>query len=636
MNTAGMKLSCMVAAFWCVLYAPPLKAAETSMRNSRLSVTLDATGMLHVRDLAADLEWRQTPSGDAFQVASAQVRGGPGHQEILAALTGPAALRMSVVLPADSAEIRTKLYAGAPLKYRKSIAYPHSFTAPRSTAELALPYQEGILLKLDDRKPIDVAGDLFSLAGWPPGGLTMPWFGVVNGEAGALAIIATPFDADVRLKWTSDSLSAQTEWLPSFGEWRYPREVIYWFTSKGGYVALAKRYREYVRGLGRFRTLRDKAADNPALANFLGSAHIWPNGELLAPSFLDELKRAGFARATIMLQHGFDPRRASELLRKAHEHGYLLGRYDNYNLTGKPEWNYRAGLDAAKDPGGKPLERGGGKILTCGRQAWERALLQQPSDLAAVPYDVQSMDTLLSQKLRECWDPAHPASREEDAGFRRSIMAVASRQYRQVTGSEDGMDFAFDQTDFLEGPMTLHRFIDKPMRSTVWEETADAGPAVRRRGKEETKDFKLLPAPPGDDYKAYAMNEARRVPLLELVYHDSVSTTSHWRWSNMRVRDFWWKADLLNVLYGNRPMWFIDREIWDRHRQRLVESYRKVCGWNARIGLDEMVAHEWLTPDRAVQRTRWSSGAAVTVNFSDKPFHAGAFSVPPRDYVISR
>lgn len=419
-----MKQNCWIPALLALAGAAAAASVPPSIRNDRLTVTLDSSAMLQVRDLAAGLDWRQAASGDAFQVTAAETRRGPGHQEIVATLAGTADLRMSVILPDASAEIRVKLYAPKPLKYTKTIAYPNAFTAPRSTSELALPYQEGILLKLDDAKPLEIAGDLFSLAGWPPGGLTMPWFGLVNGEAGMLAIVATPFDADVRLKWAADALAAHTEWLPSFGEWRYPREVIYWFTAKGGHVALAKCYREYVRGQGRFRTLREKAAANPALAKFLGSAQIWPNGELLAPAFLDELARAGFARATIMLQRGFDAERAAALLRKTREHGFLLGRYDDYNLARKSEWDYRSDLDAAKEPDGKPLGRGG-KIFTCGRQAWERALLQQHADLAAVRYDVQFMDTLLSQRLRECWDPAHPASREDDAGYRRAIMAVA-------------------------------------------------------------------------------------------------------------------------------------------------------------------------------------------------------------------
>ena len=33
-----------------------------------------------------------------------------------------------------------------------------------------------------------------------------------------------------------------------------------------------------------------------------------------------------------------------------------------------------------------------------------------------------------------------------------------------------------------------------------------------------------------------------------------------------------------------------------------------------------MKSHEFLTPDHAVQQTRWSSGTTVTVNFGTEPY----------------
>ena len=32
-----------------------------------------------------------------------------------------------------------------------------------------------------------------------------------------------------------------------------------------------------------------------------------------------------------------------------------------------------------------------------------------------------------------------------------------------------------------------------------------------------------------------------------------------------------------------------------------------------------MLSHRWLTPDHAVQRTRFANGVTVTVNFGDQP-----------------
>ena len=56
---------------------------------------------------------------------------------------------------------------------------------------------------------------------------------------------------------------------------------------------------------------------------------------------------------------------------------------------------------------------------------------------------------------------------------------------------------------------------------------------------------------------------------------------------------------------------------WAKVRARYLQTYRNVCGWHEKIGFDEMVAHRFLTDDRLIQETRFSSGRAVVVNFSD-------------------
>jgi hypothetical protein len=542
---------------------------------------------------------------------------------------------MSVVLVEGTNELVVSIRSPRPQSFSKAIAFPHPFSAPNEGTEIVLPYQEGLLIRVDDAKVIEAGGDLFSLAGWPPGGLSMPWFGMTDQRAGMLSVIDTPFDTNVRLTWDEGRLFPQIEWEPSFGEWKYPRRVIYSFHQDGGHVHLAKEYRRFVQGQGRFRSLRDKARNRPQLNQLLGSPQIWPWKDLANPRFIEELKAAGIERATLMLPHRVDEEATLELLEKAHQAGYLIGRYDNYNLADTTQWRYRSELDAAKLPTGQLLKRSQNKTLTCGHQAFQRALLQQQAELERIPYDVQFMDTLLSQRLRECWDPAHPVSRTQDAQLRTRIMAVSTNRFNQVTGSEDGIDYAFEHTDFLEGPMTLHRFVDRSMKRTVWEEPDDSTDKLGTTpapGVE--KDFKLVPARSGEIYERYGLSEVRRAPLLELVYHDSVSTTYHWRWSNMRARDVWWKADLFNILYGTRPMWFIDRDIWDRYRSEIVRSYEQICDWHRAIALDELVDHQYLTDDRTVQQTAWSSGRSVVVNFGEEPFKLHGIDLAPRSYRI--
>ena len=63
------------------------------------------------------------------------------------------------------------------------------------------------------------------------------------------------------------------------------------------------------------------------------------------------------------------------------------------------------------------------------------------------------------------------------------------------------------------------------------------------------------------------------------------------------------------------------------------QTYRDVCGWHERIGFDEMIDHRFLTTDRMVQETRFSSGWNVVVNFGQMSWSdQRGFSVAPRSF----
>jgi len=56
--------------------------------------------------------------------------------------------------------------------------------------------------------------------------------------------------------------------------------------------------------------------------------------------------------------------------------------------------------------------------------------------------------------------------------------------------------------------------------------------------------------------------------------------------------------------------------------------------WHARIGLDEMLSHRYLTEDNMTEETVFSSGAAIWVNFSAEPHTVEGRTVPGHGYLI--
>lgn len=75
-----------------------------------------------------------------------------------------------------------------------------------------------------------------------------------------------------------------------------------------------------------------------------------------------------------------------------------------------------------------------------------------------------------------------------------------------------------------------------------------------------------------------------------------------------------------NVLYGTAPLlWTAPGGSWDKDRDVFLRVYRNVCKLHEAIAEREMRNHEFVTADRAVQKTEFSDGTIAMVNFGERP-----------------
>jgi hypothetical protein len=111
----------------------------------------------------------------------------------------------------------------------------------------------------------------------------------------------------------------------------------------------------------------------------------------------------------------------------------------------------------------------------------------------------------------------------------------------------------------------------------------------------------------------YQLGHRYRLPLWELVYHDCVVAQWYWGDYNNKLPSLWGQRDGFNALYGTPPMFMFDRELWQRHQSRFVESYRSTAPIARATATSEMVDHRWLSVDRALQQTVFGNGVRVTV-----------------------
>lgn len=486
------------------------------------------------------------------------------------------------------------------------VAFPGPFAAPSRDHHLVVPMNEGVLWPVDDKaiRPIR----LVTFSGH---GIAMPWWGCTDFETGMMAIIETPDDAGIESGRTAEhGLHIGPIWMPSMQTWRYPRVLRYVFLHEGGYVPMCRRYRAFAEGTGRVVTLAQKRERNPNVDRLLGGPIVWcwlpPERRIeVAQILLD----AGLRQLLFAQSSGLSQEQQQTLI----DIGYITSRYDSFRTIWPPEavaagapdrWWDEAAVTHKAD--GTPMtgwvhkKRDGTEIAgynVCGEPQVRRAQVSVPPDLAANRYLGRFIDTTTAAALQECYRETHPSTRTQNRERKTKLLSYFSEELGLITGTETGMDWANPVVHYYEGCLSLTQY-----------RLPDAG-----RNMTEYKE-------PTPGYLKFQVSPRLRVPLWELVYHDTVVATWYWGDATNKTPEHWDERDLLNVLYGSPPMFVMNAAIWQEHRERFIRTAREVCPVVRQVAYARMTDHEWLTGDRLVQRSTFDNGVTVTVNFRDEPF----------------
>lgn len=598
---------------WLVLATVEMMQVQPVVLSSQaLNVVVDPKGFFSVTEKRTKLTWKsvqhiapfrnlQKLSGGkvSFQTDARQRDGKTFPVTVTVWLEGDELVMEASV---DKLEMRVGTFSFSP---------PFLPTSPNS--DLLVPfYGNGIAVPVDSKE----------FLGWSfrtYGALDMPWVGVTSGKAGYL------------LLW--DERSADDGWCileavkisgsellvpfayhdPMMGTFGYQRRIRYFFVPDGGYVALCKRYRDYARRKGFLVTLVEKAKRKPAVKLLAGAPNVWGGN----PQFAKEAE--GVDRLLINGVWSAEQMEAIKAL------GYLNSRYDNYEdlYTCCPNHNppYNIGTiddcvlraDGNRQVGWVTWDKKHTAHKRCSILQLDAARSYITDQLKRHPHNAWFLDVTTATDLIECYDPKHPHNRTEDREAKRRLAKFVGEGLGLVLGGEHGRWWGVDIYDYWEGMMSHNLFF-------TW-------PAGHLRPPEKREEIE-------ERYLEWGLGHRRRLPLWELVFHDCV--VSYWYWGDStdflyRVApDLSDKKDAFNILYGTPPMFWVNRLgfTWSDPalRKRLLQSYRLVCKLHEQIAFDEMISHEWLTPDRSVQRTVFGrlgtrkSTTEVIVNFGEKQF----------------
>jgi len=572
--------------------------------NSFLSLSLNTSNAtFSVTDKRTGKAWTQLISHPSVLLSDAHLKGNQivfDLFEVSSGLNLKATLTLEPKLPEF-----TFCLAGSGM-VENSISYPYPFQTKRGE-RVIIPMNEGISYPVEDETI-----ETFPLIAYGGHGICMAFWGITDGDAAQQTIIETPDDASALLARDNHLLNVGPLWDSQKGEFGYTRKLRYVFFDKGGYVAIAKRYRQYAKDHGFFKTLAEKRQENTNVDLLVGAVNVW-NWDADPVALVKDMQSAGIER--ILWSRGGK----SEALKELNAMGVLTSRYDIYQDVMDPtnfqflrwtssDWTTAAWPNDIIKKADGDWARGWGVEgkkddwyycgVICDKRAPEYARQRIPADLAANPYRCRFIDTTTAAPWNECYDDRHPMTRSESREYKMKLLNYISHDMKLVTGCETGHDASVPFLHYFEGMMSLG-----PYR------VPDAG---------RNMDQILQDVP--ERVAKFQLGQRYRLPLWELVFHDCVVAQWYWGDYNNKLPSLWDKRDLFNVLYGTSPMFMFNKALWQSQKERFVKSYKNTCPWVRKVGYTEMIDHRILSPDRDVQQTVFSNGTVITVNFGNTPF----------------
>lgn len=460
----------------------------------------------------------------------------------------------------------------------------------------------------------------------------MPWFGQVCGREGYIAICVTPWNAGYQAEHPAGGpyTHVSVRFEPSLGKMDYRRIIKYTFLSDCDYNDLCKVYRTYVNEQGRLRTLEEKAARNASVNDLIGCAFVHrgiktvvqPNSDFFDPENPEKnnnltrfetrekeirhLHDLGVEKLYLHLdgwaQPGYDNQHPDylpackeaggwegmkSLVDAMHECGYMFGIHDQYRdyYLAAPSFdeNYACRLTDGSIPKHQRWA-GGPQSYLCATQApyYVKRNFQE-IEKNGIRLDGAYLDVFTCNEGDECDNPMHRMTRKDCYDFRCKCF-----EYLLSNGilpsSEEVSDWAVPSLVFCH-----YAPYDFMLRQ----------PGSPKQG---------IP-----------------VPLYNLVYHDCV--IEPWMMDKVSEEEDYMLYALLN---GGAPYLIRDAAYpnfdgafdgaIEKKLEEDIERCKVVSDLHEKIAKCEMVRHDMVDGNPMVQRTTFSDGTKVTVDFEKQTY----------------
>jgi len=670
------------------------EALDTRFLSFRLS---SVDGSYEILDKQAGVTWRSSPYVPRFGEVTLNVGGEKQHVNLDRCDVKPLADGLEITFhPLASkpdAWLRVQIH---PLEDGRTLGFAYEaadslsveslrilddalWTTDAEKGYVTVPARMGLLIPADSGLKFTQVFDTYAYEG-----CHMEMLGIAKNGATALLTWDDPYVAmEVKSEIPELGERARKQVLSTSAVLRKSAKSLrVRFTGKGDYVTIAKAYRQVAAQRGLLVPWSEKLKGNPERGKLFGAINykLWAllDREMNEESTKEEVLKVNwtFDEAAQVAEHlkndlklekvlfvmggwthrGYDNQHPdilpaapecggdewlAECARRVMRQGYLLCLHDNYQdiYRDSPSWNEELIMkqpDGALVKGGKWW--GGRAYLTCSRKALD--LAKRPQNLPAVKKltDANSyfIDTTYAAGLQECFDPRHPLSRADDMKWKQAISNYA-REAFGIFGSEDGREWAIPHSDFFEGltgvdgtyyhGLEWMRKVDGvsvPLFEIVYR---DSIALYGKYGFDISKSA---------DYVLYHISIGR-----PLNYHD-IPPHLYWRERPPEAEPATGAGKTegdLAVFTRADHGWAEGLHLFDRFVKNTYEILSPLHELTAQMQLTQ---HQFLTPDRKVQRTVFGEGpdqVAVVVNAGAKNYElksksGGAVLLPSYGFLI--
>lgn len=401
-------------------------------------------------------------------------------------------------------------------------------------------------------------------------------------------------------------------------------------------------------------TLAEKKQKLPGLDRLTRSAiiYVWHNDyEKLMYSNKDEKVKVDNPGGIVRIAEKLKDDGLSDLMfgiffksdqaavNKLRDLGFMASKYDNYNdvppvrlcdilpKTRIDECDYLS--RRVGDHPGRILTSSTGTLATawqldgldgkrhsqytmCPLCAVEAMKKEIPEEIANADYAARFID-VFGTGLSECHSPAHPFTRRESVGIKRSAFEYLT-SIGLIPGTEDGCEILTPALCYNEG-MASPVFFRRDFRE-----------AGRRKARlyETKEDIEW--------FRKYMVDPEHRFPLWELCWRDSVISFPYWGDSLLCCPEIVRERILLAALFAEPPLYSFFEKDFKRLENLIVTSYKRIREVLLTVG--DLPMTDFSKPADKLYRSEFGGKFSVVANFSTDEQSYDKTKIAPLDFTI--